>query len=295
MYHALHLWSPLLFLSQVTPSGSLCLWNRWRITQWTSTIWWIFPFQWRMTWFVFAPWAVSLPRPWAAPQANYAWGLEPSWTRPCPLTCTPILQRQWKTLALGRWGDYCWCYIWGEGAEVEIFLYSKVSPLVLNSMKLIFSLADFLSPTHLFTIYRIHEKCLAQFGFKHVLSLTEQVARFTEEVEKQQVSRNRDAPEGGFDAVMQAVVCKVWKYNHIQIHIHLLTDLQKFVCFIYLSCLFLCPSSLGEDRLACGCLTSFGIHHRCQNSHRSGWTYSWNCPTQWWKMSPWSWQHLQQI
>uniref|UniRef100_A0A8D3D0I2 Integrin beta n=1 Tax=Scophthalmus maximus TaxID=52904 RepID=A0A8D3D0I2_SCOMX len=46
------------------------------------------------------------------------------------------------------------------------------------------------------------------FGFKHVLPLTEKVARFTEEVEKQQVSRNRDAPEGGFDAVMQAVVCK---------------------------------------------------------------------------------------
>ncbi|XP_074512312.1 integrin beta-3a [Sebastes fasciatus] len=54
----------------------------------------------------------------------------------------------------------------------------------------------------------INEKCMAQFGFKHVLSLTETVARFTEEVEKQQVSRNRDAPEGGFDAVMQAVVCK---------------------------------------------------------------------------------------
>uniref|UniRef100_A0A672FTJ1 Integrin beta n=1 Tax=Salarias fasciatus TaxID=181472 RepID=A0A672FTJ1_SALFA len=49
---------------------------------------------------------------------------------------------------------------------------------------------------------------VAQFGFKHVLSLTETVARFTEEVEKQQVSRNRDAPEGGFDAVLQAVVCK---------------------------------------------------------------------------------------
>uniref|UniRef100_A0A671XBA6 Integrin beta n=1 Tax=Sparus aurata TaxID=8175 RepID=A0A671XBA6_SPAAU len=51
-------------------------------------------------------------------------------------------------------------------------------------------------------------QCLAQFGFKHVLSLTEKVARFNEEVDKQQVSRNRDAPEGGFDAVMQAVVCK---------------------------------------------------------------------------------------
>lgn len=46
-----------------------------------------------------------------------------------------------------------------------------------------------------------------------MLSLTEQVGRFTEEVEKQQVSRNRDAPEGGFDAVMQAVVCKVGPRN----------------------------------------------------------------------------------
>lgn len=56
---------------------------------------------------------------------------------------------------------------------------------------------------------RIHDQCQAQFGFKHVLSLTEQVSRFSEEVVKQRVSRNRDAPEGGFDAIMQAVVCKV--------------------------------------------------------------------------------------
>ncbi|KAM9393414.1 integrin beta-3-like [Pholidichthys leucotaenia] len=55
---------------------------------------------------------------------------------------------------------------------------------------------------------KISEQCQAQFGFKHVLTLTEKVARFTEEVKKQQVSRNRDAPEGGFDAVLQAVVCK---------------------------------------------------------------------------------------
>ncbi|XP_017284911.1 integrin beta-3a [Kryptolebias marmoratus] len=55
---------------------------------------------------------------------------------------------------------------------------------------------------------KIGDQCMAQFGFRHVLSLTETVSRFTEEVRKQQVSRNRDAPEGGFDAVMQAVVCK---------------------------------------------------------------------------------------
>uniref|UniRef100_A0A7N6AGG5 Integrin beta n=1 Tax=Anabas testudineus TaxID=64144 RepID=A0A7N6AGG5_ANATE len=56
--------------------------------------------------------------------------------------------------------------------------------------------------------YSINTTCLPQFGYKHVLSLTEEVGRFTEEVRKQMVSRNRDAPEGGFDAIIQAAVCK---------------------------------------------------------------------------------------
>lgn len=51
--------------------------------------------------------------------------------------------------------------------------------------------------------------CLPMFGYKHVLTLTDQVTRFNEEVKKQSVSRNRDAPEGGFDAIMQATVCDV--------------------------------------------------------------------------------------
>jgi hypothetical protein len=51
--------------------------------------------------------------------------------------------------------------------------------------------------------------CLPMFGYKHVLTLTDQVSRFNEEVKKQSVSRNRDAPEGGFDAIMQATVCDV--------------------------------------------------------------------------------------
>uniref|UniRef100_A0A6Q2XP25 Integrin beta n=1 Tax=Esox lucius TaxID=8010 RepID=A0A6Q2XP25_ESOLU len=55
--------------------------------------------------------------------------------------------------------------------------------------------------------YGINTTCLPQFGYKHVLSLTEEVGRFTEEVKKQIVSRNRDAPEGGFDAIIQAAVC----------------------------------------------------------------------------------------
>uniref|UniRef100_A0A8C0YK60 Integrin beta n=1 Tax=Cyprinus carpio carpio TaxID=630221 RepID=A0A8C0YK60_CYPCA len=56
--------------------------------------------------------------------------------------------------------------------------------------------------------YKFPEPCPPQFGYRNVLSLTDQAERFTEEVKKQKVSRNRDAPEGGFDAIMQAVVCK---------------------------------------------------------------------------------------
>ncbi|XP_030649159.1 integrin beta-3a [Chanos chanos] len=56
--------------------------------------------------------------------------------------------------------------------------------------------------------FGINTECQAQFGYRNVLSLTEQVERFTQEVGKQEISRNRDSPEGGFDAIMQAVVCK---------------------------------------------------------------------------------------
>uniref|UniRef100_F6R3V9 Integrin beta n=1 Tax=Callithrix jacchus TaxID=9483 RepID=F6R3V9_CALJA len=55
--------------------------------------------------------------------------------------------------------------------------------------------------------YDMKTTCLPMFGYKHVLTLTDQVTRFNEEVRKQSVSRNRDAPEGGFDAIMQATVC----------------------------------------------------------------------------------------
>ena len=159
-----------------------------------------------------------------------------------------------------------------------------------------FTFTDFLFPIHLFNIYRAHQTCVAQFGFKHVLSLTEKVARFTEEVEKQQVSKNRDAPEGGFDAIMQAVVCKVWKCSYI----HKLADVQnresalRILVFLLLVISFLCSLSLGKDWLAPRCLAPFSVHHWCRYSHRSGWTYSRNCPAQWWPMPPWSGQCLQQ-
>ncbi|KAG7263788.1 hypothetical protein CRUP_009972 [Coryphaenoides rupestris] len=56
--------------------------------------------------------------------------------------------------------------------------------------------------------YKLFPNCVPSFGFRHVLSLTDEVDSFNQEVQKQMVSRNRDAPEGGFDAIVQAAVCK---------------------------------------------------------------------------------------
>lgn len=56
--------------------------------------------------------------------------------------------------------------------------------------------------------YKPFPNCVPSFGFRNLLSLTDKVDRFNEEVQKQVVSRNRDAPEGGFDAILQAAVCK---------------------------------------------------------------------------------------
>ncbi|XP_014014225.1 integrin beta-3 isoform X2 [Salmo salar] len=81
----------------------------------------------------------------------------------------------------------------GFGAFVD----KPLSPYMYISPK-----EALLNPCH-----GINTTCLPQFGYKHVLSLTEEVSRFTEEVKKQIVSRNRDAPEGGFDAIIQAAVC----------------------------------------------------------------------------------------
>lgn len=50
--------------------------------------------------------------------------------------------------------------------------------------------------------------CLPTFGFKHILPLTDDAEKFNEIVRKQKISANIDTLEGGFDAIMQAAVCK---------------------------------------------------------------------------------------
>ncbi|NXW51045.1 ITB2 protein, partial [Nyctiprogne leucopyga] len=52
-----------------------------------------------------------------------------------------------------------------------------------------------------------NKQCQPPFAFKHILSLTDDAAKFESEVGKQFISGNLDAPEGGLDAMMQAAVC----------------------------------------------------------------------------------------
>nr|XP_020495752.2 LOW QUALITY PROTEIN: integrin beta-4 [Labrus bergylta] len=46
------------------------------------------------------------------------------------------------------------------------------------------------------------------FSFKSVIKLTNNLDFFNQELQKERISGNLDAPEGGFDAILQAAVCK---------------------------------------------------------------------------------------
>ncbi|XP_048874738.1 integrin beta-2-like [Brienomyrus brachyistius] len=49
--------------------------------------------------------------------------------------------------------------------------------------------------------------CQPAFGYKHVLSMTDNEGLFNDRVSAQAISGNLDVPEGGLDAIMQAAVC----------------------------------------------------------------------------------------
>ncbi|XP_025954748.2 integrin beta-4 isoform X2 [Dromaius novaehollandiae] len=46
------------------------------------------------------------------------------------------------------------------------------------------------------------------FSFKNVIRLTSDIDSFSKELRKERISGNLDAPEGGFDAILQTAVCK---------------------------------------------------------------------------------------
>ncbi|XP_073833072.1 position-specific antigen beta subunit myospheroid isoform X2 [Musca autumnalis] len=50
--------------------------------------------------------------------------------------------------------------------------------------------------------------CAAPYGYKNAMPLSRDTYRFSTEVKKAAVSGNLDAPEGGFDAIMQAIACR---------------------------------------------------------------------------------------
>ncbi|KAM9260132.1 integrin beta-7 [Morus bassanus] len=52
------------------------------------------------------------------------------------------------------------------------------------------------------------EPCDPPAAFRHVLSLTADAGEFAERVSRQRISGNLDAPEGGFDAIVQVAVCE---------------------------------------------------------------------------------------
>lgn len=47
------------------------------------------------------------------------------------------------------------------------------------------------------------------FSFENVIKLTNDSDLFREKLQKQRISGNLDAPEGGFDAILQTAVCQV--------------------------------------------------------------------------------------
>nr|AVP12655.1 integrin beta 2 [Littorina littorea] len=63
------------------------------------------------------------------------------------------------------------------------------------------------------------QDCAPPFDYHHELSLTSSLINFTAAVDNSQFTGNIDSPEGGFDAMMQAIVCKSvgWRDNSRQL------------------------------------------------------------------------------
>jgi len=51
-------------------------------------------------------------------------------------------------------------------------------------------------------------KCVSPYGFKNHLPLSSNISQFSHEVLSTPLSANLDNAEGGFDAIMQTIVCR---------------------------------------------------------------------------------------
>ncbi|XP_043256533.1 integrin beta-PS-like isoform X1 [Colletes gigas] len=62
----------------------------------------------------------------------------------------------------------------------------------------------------------LNKVCAPSYGYQHQMSLNEDIALFKTRVKQAPISANVDTPEGGFDAMMQAIVCTKeigWRQN----------------------------------------------------------------------------------
>lgn len=67
-------------------------------------------------------------------------------------------------------------------------------------------LNDLICP--LFRLDKPCEDCSRVYGYRNHMSLSINTSKFSHEVEESKTSGNIDGPEGGFDAIMQSIVCK---------------------------------------------------------------------------------------
>ncbi|KAJ3594099.1 hypothetical protein NHX12_006431 [Muraenolepis orangiensis] len=95
-----------------------------------------------------------------------------------------------------------------EDYPVDIYYLMDLSASMTDDLETIKDLGSTLTrEMSRLTTKSADDQCLPTFGYKHVLSLTNNTGAFNDIISKQRVSANVDLPECGFDAIMQVAVC----------------------------------------------------------------------------------------
>ncbi|KAG7255488.1 hypothetical protein CRUP_008139, partial [Coryphaenoides rupestris] len=97
-----------------------------------------------------------------------------------------------------------------EGYPIDLYYLMDLSFSMADDLDTIKKLSqDIIETLRGFTKnIRIAVRCQPAVSYQNILSLTPNADDFKREVSKQRISANLDSPEAGFDAIMQAAVCK---------------------------------------------------------------------------------------
>lgn len=74
-------------------------------------------------------------------------------------------------------------------------------------------------------------RCAAPYSFKNHLSLTHDSGEFVRKVKAANISGNIDNPEGGFDGIIQAIVCEDIKWRKQARHL-LVFSTGKYISYL---------------------------------------------------------------